>query len=176
MKQRSGGSIIRHIKVKKSQAPPNANLIQRVRARVEQQRINNEISRSNVAQHLRQVTDEDQKAPYQRSRGQGEVKATWPRDDPINTVRQVQSEPQVARRNLIDALVKQSALQKNLHESLCKSKNSNASNAMQKVTKAGDQGSARDHKPKGATTASRTSGRSRSEQEAIGRLLASKRK
>ena len=79
-KHRGGGSSIRHIKVKMSQAPPNANLIQRVRARVEQQRISNETSRSNVAQRLRQVNDEEQKVSYK-----------WSRDDPMDTVTQVQS-------------------------------------------------------------------------------------
>ena len=163
-KHRGGGSSIRHIKVKMSQAPPNANLIQRVRARVEQQRISNEISRSKVAQCMRQVNNEEQK-----------VSGRWNREDPRDAVTQVPSEPQVARRNLIEALVKQAAQKKNLQKSLCKSRNSDASSAMQKVTKASDQGRARDHKPMGVTTASRTTGRSRSEQEAIGRLLAAQR-
>ena len=113
---------------------------------------------------MRQVNDEEQKASYKCSR-----------DDPMDAGTQSPCDSQVARRNLIEALVKQAAQKKKLQESLCKSRNSDASSAMQKVTKAGDQGRARDHQPKGATTASRTPGKSRSEQEAIGRLPATKR-
>ena len=171
MKRKHEGNITRHIKFTKSEAPPNEMLMQKVRARVEQLRINNEMSKTSVVQHIHQIAGDTNRLPSQRKFEQGEDKATWPCNEPPK---------KVGRNEIVMGLLKRIEDQKaikegkyklsheRLHENL---KNS----ARTRLTRSGVQGDGGERQSKGVNTSCTPNKTKNKEQQAIARLLVAKR-
>ena len=160
-RRKDTNNVIRHIKFEKNQAPPNPKLLQKLRARIAERKVNDE-----AAKERHRQLNKDEKHHERRS---NEIKVDVGCNPELTC-------NQRRRKDFIEELKNKAEEQKHsMHGGLFSRKPSSSRPSAQKTTVDYQEGNF-DNRARGGQLPSKTKGGRRGEQEAVQRLLARRRK